>query len=102
MMNYRNPHRVSSAPLTFYEPINPDLTVKNNLAVTPSQMADLTERGVAVSSSNLQFDEGSPNPSSVVPIDARRGVDVNDVWQAQQSSRKKLRTAAASIVEAPK
>lgn len=93
MTNYRNPRHLSAPPVTHYDVINEDLTVRNNLAVTPSQMADLTERGVAVASANLQFFEGSVTPSSVVPIDARRGIDAADVWQAQMTSRKKLRSA---------
>jgi hypothetical protein len=41
---------------------------------------------------NRVFD-GEVNPSWTVPIERDRGVDVADVWQAQQESRSKLRNA---------
>lgn len=39
------------------------------------------------------FFDGEVNPSWTVPIERDRGVDVADVWQAQQESRSKLRNA---------
>lgn len=64
--------------------------VHPNLAVTPAQMAQLTERGIPISSNQigLQFDDGSSNP--VLGFEERRYVDMADVWNAQKTSRAKL------------
>ena len=90
MFNYRKP--VSPVTVTGKEyKYNENLKVVGGLAVTPSQMLDLTQRGIAISSSNnMQYNEGSEDPSFDLPIDARRGVDVNDVWDAQANARRKL------------
>ena len=61
----------------------------------------LTERGIPVSSQNMpegSFFDGEVNPSWTVPIERDRGVDVADVWQAQQESRSKLRNAHRSDI----
>lgn len=66
------------------------IKVKQNQAVTPSQIAELTENGMAVSSyNNLVYDEGVPNPS--LTLEQTRGIDVADVWQASQTAKSKLR-----------
>lgn len=64
--------------------------VVQGLAVTPSEVAKLTERGVAVSTGNssLGYSEGVQDPA--LTVDMMRGVDINDVWQAEQDSRSKL------------
>lgn len=87
-------------PMCDCRPINKSLIVQQNLAVTPAQMMSLTEKGIAISTQTLQYDEGSLNPSNIVPIDARRGVDVNDVWQASETARKKLVNAHKSDIAA--
>lgn len=77
------------------------LRTRQNLAYTPSQMMLLTERGIPVSSQNMpegSFFDGEINPSWTVPIERDRGVDVADVWQAQQESRSKLRNAHRSDI----
>lgn len=70
--------------------------VKQNQAITPAQIADLTAHGMAVSSSNnLQFEEGVANPGPV-PLEQLRGIDVVDVWDASMTASKKLRSFAKS------
>ena len=93
MFNYRKP--VSPVTVTGKEyTFNKNLKVVGGLAVTPSQMLDLTQRGIAISASNnMQYLEGSEDPSFDLPIDARRGIDVNDVWDAQTNARRKLLNA---------
>ena len=64
-------------------------------------MMQLTERGIPVSSQNMpegSFFDGEVNPSWTVPIERDRGIDVADVWQAQQESRSKLRNAHRSDI----
>lgn len=74
--------------------------VRQNMAVTPAQMEDLTSKGIPVSSANMAsvFDDGIPNPDWSVPIDNTRGVDIADVWCAQQDARKNLKNAKVSNV----
>lgn len=93
MFTYDKNRKTVNCPFNNYRPINSDLTVRNGLAVTPSQMADMTRRGISISTANLDFLEGSLNPSSEVPVEQARGVDVNDVWQASQTAKKKLKAA---------
>lgn len=79
-----------------HRPVEGDVTVKQNQALTPAQIADYTAKGIAVSSSqNLVFDEGVPNPGPL-PLEQRRGIDVADVWNASKTSSKKLKTAIKS------
>lgn len=68
--------------------------VVNNLAVTPSDMHKLTERGIPINSTNNeQFIDGTLNCTFDVPIERCRGVEAVDVWLAQCDARKKFRDA---------
>lgn len=72
------------------------IEVKQNMAVTPAQIAELTSNGMAVSSqNNLQFEEGVANPAHY-PIEQTRGIDVADVWTAEQTSKAKMHTFVKS------
>lgn len=93
MFTYNRSRETVDCPFNDYRPINSELTVRNGLAVTPSQMMDMTQRGISISNSNLDYLEGTPNPSATVPIEQSRGVDVNDVWQASQTAKKRLKAA---------
>lgn len=65
------------------------IPVQNNLALTPSKMAEFVDQGIPVSASQLNGDffDGVSNPSWDVSIDLKRGVDVAEVWQAQKTAR---------------
>lgn len=79
-----------------HRPVDGVVSVKQNQALTPAQIADYTAKGIAVSSSqNLVFDEGVPNPGPL-PLEQRRGIDVADVWNASKSASKKLKLAIKS------
>lgn len=67
--------------------------VPQNLALSPSEIASLTERGFASSAGNLgmSFDVGSPNP--VLDPSNIRGADPADLWQASRASADKLVSA---------
>ena len=96
MFDYRKPVSPVTVTGKAYK-FNENLKVVGGLAVTPAQMLDLTQRGIAISASNnMQYVEGSEDPSFDLPIDARRGVDVNDVWDAQSTARRKLLNANKS------
>lgn len=60
------------------------------LAVSPTEIMQLTSRGVAASASNagLIYNEGSANP--VMTIDMRRGVDAAEVWTASKDAQANL------------
>lgn len=68
------------------------IPVQNDLALTPSKMAELVDQGIPVSASQLngEFFDGVSNPSWDVSIDLKRGVDVAEVWQAQKSARSNI------------
>lgn len=79
-----------------HRPVDGSVSVKQNQALTPAQIADYTAKGIAVSSSqNLVFDEGVPNPGPL-PLEQRRGIDVADVWNASKTASKKLKSAIKS------
>lgn len=61
------------------------------LAFTPAQMAKMAEKGIPISTQSAdQFVDGSLNPSFDIPIEDRRGVDVNDVWNASKDAKAKI------------
>lgn len=68
--------------------------VQNDLAYTPSQMMELTSKGIAVSEQNLNvgsFYDGDTNPGFDVPFERLRGIDVADCWQVETSLKKKAK-----------
>ena len=76
------------------------MPTKPGLAYTPSDMIRLAERGIPVSSqASSDFYDGSLNPSWSVPMERTRGVDVSDMWEAQQESRAKIRNAQRNDVK---
>lgn len=83
---YRKFGRVCSIPERVHIP------VQDNLAITPSKMAELVDQGIPVSSSVLSgmADDGIANPSWDLPIDQRRGIDVAEVWCAQREARNNI------------
>lgn len=70
---------------------------KPGLAYTPAQMMKLAERGVPISSANIDshFFDGQVNPAWDIPLERQRGIDVSDIWQAQREARSNLRKARA-------
>lgn len=67
--------------------------VQSGLSVTPAQMSELALSGVPVSSHNLQsfYDDGYSAFDMTIPVDKTRGVDIADMWNARQDSKRKLR-----------
>lgn len=71
------------------------IAVSSGLALTPSQMLEMSQSGIPVSSqmaSDLFYDGDTTMRVDIDPLD-RRGVDVVDAWNLQKSSRKKLMEA---------
>lgn len=82
------PHRGVSCKRSEEEPI-----VQNGLAVTPSQMQELSLRGVAVSAQNaaLAINDGAGKYDYHVPLEYTRGFDAADAYCAEQEARAKFR-----------
>lgn len=67
------------------EPVKPDLVS------TPKQIYDLSASGMSVSMPDASnYYDGDKNPSFNILPENRRGVDVADLYQLEQSSRKNV------------
>lgn len=73
--------------------------VQNGLALTPSQIMKMSERGIPVTTQNLDgmFYDGDTRPSWDVPLDQQRGVDVATMWQKRKDLAKRLRENYSNI-----
>ena len=73
-------------------PSDCEINTQSGLAITPSRMVEMVNQGIPVSTDNAsgQYYDGIPMPSFDIPIDQRRGVDIAQIWQAQQSARSKI------------
>lgn len=70
--------------LNYFKPSeNP---VQNGLAMTPQQIKALTDKGIPVSLPNLSIIDADV-PSSYLPLEHRRGVDLNTCYEASTSLR---------------
>lgn len=88
-------NRKSFGKTVTYKRTKEDLKVQGGLALTPSQMQNMSERGVPVSSQNLEgvYFDGDTRPSWDIPLDSQRGVDVATMWQRRKDIQAKLRAA---------
>lgn len=89
-MNYRNPRCFQYGSFNNYMAASSDLKVKPGLSVSPAQMMEYTARGIAISASNLSYMDGDTSRSMDIPLEARRGIDAADVWQASETAKKRL------------
>ena len=76
-----------------------ELAVKAGLAYTSAEMFELWKQGVPISNENM----GTPTFESDktvwnIPIERQRGVDIADVWQAQQTARRRVKQAGRRFV----
>lgn len=76
-----------------------ELPVHGNLAYTPAEMFEMWKQGVPISNENM----GTPTFESDqtvwnIPIERQRGVDIADVWQTQQTARKRMKQAGKRFV----
>lgn len=70
--------------------------VQSGLAYTPADMQRMAERGVAVSSQNMEgsfYYEPASKDYDLNLMDTR-GVDPADIWNAQMDARDKLRKSS--------
>lgn len=76
--------------------------VQNDLSYTPSQMMEMSEKGISVSAQNVNpdmFYDGDTNPSFELGLERLRGVDVADCWQAEQSIKKKAKNGLKNDIK---
>ena len=78
-----------------YHPINNAYErTKQNLALTPSDMAKMAANGIPISAQSLpNYYDGVPNPGYFVDLQDRRGIDAVAVWEASQDAKFKFRNA---------
>lgn len=89
-----------NAPTPYFvsqdEPFTP---VVNRLAVTPSEMAQMTSRGIPITPANESlFYDGDDAISPSVALENRRGIDVVDVWNAEKDAKQKLSQARVNDI----
>lgn len=67
--------------------------VQNGLAMTASQMYQMAAQGTPISSQQLgnTYSDGSNKVTFDVPLDQKRGVDIGDIWEAAQTSKKRIK-----------
>lgn len=72
-----------------------DEPVQNGLAVTPSQMLELSQRGIPVAPNNLGlgYQEGVSDLDFEPPLNYRRGIDIGDLYEAREDIKSKIRKA---------
>lgn len=67
--------------------------VKSHLAITPAQMDTAREQGVPITPNNINPDliqDGTTNPQFEIELERQRGVDIAELWQDAETSRKRL------------
>lgn len=76
-----------------------EINTQSGLAITPARMAEMVNQGIPVSTDNAsgQFYDGVPMPSFDIPVDQKRGVDMAQIWQAQQSARSHIVTNSKNL-----
>lgn len=69
--------------------------VQSHLSVTPSEMNQMRERGIPISShcDPSKFYDGDTSPSVSIDPMLMRGVDILDAWNAEQTSKNRLNNA---------
>lgn len=74
---------------------------KSGLAYSPAQMNEMMQKGIPVTTKNLEnrFFDGEENPSWNIDLMRQKGVDIADVWEAEQAARQKLRDARANYLK---
>lgn len=71
--------------------------VQNNLSLTPSQIAEMTKKGIPVSTQSLQGIYETPTQGHDVDPIYQRGVDMNDLWNAQKRVQTKVRNIKQKV-----
>lgn len=72
--------------------LSSDQPVKPHLAMDVSDVAKMVQMGKPIKTSvnDNMFYDGDNDKSFDVPLERRRGLDINDVYQMEQDSKKKV------------
>lgn len=75
--------------------------VQSGLSVTPSEMLQLAQQGIPISShfDDSKFDDGDTKSLGSIDFIHQRGLDIVDVWNHQKDSRKKILDAKAKDIQ---
>lgn len=85
MRNKRQPQTIIKRQA--HEPV-----VKPNLACTPTQIATMAQKGIAISNNSvdLNYYDGETDITFNEPIDQNPHADIAEIWEAQQNAREKV------------
>lgn len=77
---------------------------RSGLSYTPAEMNEMMQKGIPVTNKNLEnkFFDGDTNPEWNIDLMRQRGVDIADVWEAEQLAREKVRTARKEFLKQSK
>lgn len=72
--------------------IKNDIEVQAGLSLSPSEIENLTNKGRAASLGSLDGNAYYDNlpAGAEVPLEARRGTDLNTVWESSKDAQKKI------------
>lgn len=70
----------------------PFVHVSSHLSLTPSEMLRAANEGVPIASqvNDNNFYDGDASPEVALLPEHVRGIDMNDMWNAEQNAKKKL------------
>ena len=88
----KNPKPVHFAKL---QKRDTDQPVLPHAAYDLHELDDMRKQGIGISVSNAEnlYYDGDVNCSFDVPLDMQRGVDINDLWNATQSVKRRMTKA---------
>ncbi len=91
--------RMASRPLPRFS--YSEKHVQSGLSVTPSEMLQLAQQGIPISShfDDSKFDDGDTKSLGTIDFIHQRGLDIVDVWNHEKDSRKKLLDAKAKDIQ---
>lgn len=90
-----NPTSICTATCKHCANVDHDIVIPD-LALTPTQVKEMTDRGIAVSLPNAQFYEDQKAGDWHVEPMFRRSMSREELWETEQSSRKRLIAAHKS------
>lgn len=70
----------------------PKVRVQGGLSLTPSQMLELSEQGIPISShfDDSKFHDGDTKSLGTIDFINTRGIDIVDAWNFERDCRKRL------------
>lgn len=83
--------------------VEDDPIVRNGLAITPAQMADMVKKGQPISAQlQAAFNDDGPNSNDWhVGIEDMRFTDASEAWNASQDAKEKIRKYAQTAERLP-